>query len=222
MLYKSKPKRSKKAKLIIILLSFILIIVAILLYLNYIVNPLIIDLTQSKVRSMTQRSIGIAVYETLKNRVTYDDLIEITRNDAGDIVMISSKAVEINVLTRELLDLAQKNLDTMGAEGVGVNLGSFTGLPVLANVGPEINLKLSPIGTISASFRSEFVEAGINQTNHRIFLEIKSNVNVVLPTATQTVTTTTELMIAESIIVGEIPDTYLNSNHLDEMLDLIP
>ena len=222
MLYARKPKKKRKVKLFVVLSSFVLLIIAILLYLNYIVNPLIIDLTQSKVRSMTQKSVGIAVYEALKNEVAYDKLIEITRNDAGDIVLISSNAVEINIMTRELLDLAQKNLDSMGEDGVSVALGSFTGLPVFANSGPEIKLKLTPIGSISAEFRSEFVSAGINQTNHRIFLEIKSNVNVVLPTATQQVTTITELMIAESIIVGKIPDTYLNSSQLSEMLNLIP
>ena len=136
--------------------------------------------------------------------------------------MISSNAFKINLLSRELLDNAQKKLDLMGEQGVDVGLWTFTGLPIFANRGPQVNIKMLPIGTIYTRFRSEFSSAGINQTNHRIYLVAETNVSIILPTANKKVQTITEILITESIIVGKIPEVYLNSNNLDEMLNLIP
>ena len=69
---------------------------------------------------------------------------------------------------------------------------------------------------------SGFEEAGINQTNHKLYLTVCSNVSVILPLENKVVDTQTQILIAESIIVGKIPDTYLNSPSTDEMYNLIP
>lgn len=222
MVKKPRKKRSFKARFNIALLCFFLAIVLILLYLNFVVNPVIIDATESKVRSLTQKAVGTAIHEVIKGNNVYDELVTITRNNEGDIAMISSNAFKINLLSRELLDNAQKKLDLMGEQGVDVGLWTFTGLPIFANRGPQVNIKMLPIGTIYTRFRSEFSSAGINQTNHRIYLVAETNVSIILPTANKKVQTITEILITESIIVGKIPEVYLNSNNLDEMLNLIP
>ncbi len=222
MVKKPRKKRSFKARLNIALLCFFLAIILILLYLNFVVNPVIIDATESKVRSLTQKAVGTAIHEVIKGNNVYNDLVTITRNNEGDIAMISSNAFKINLLSRELLDNAQKKLDLMGEQGVDVGLWTFTGLPIFANRGPQVNIKMLPIGTIYTRFRSEFSSAGINQTNHRIYLVAETNVSIILPTANKKVQTITEILITESIIVGKIPEVYLNSNNLDEMLNLIP
>lgn len=222
MVKKPGKKRSFKARLNIALLCFFLAIVLILLYLNFVVNPVIIDATESKVRSLTQKAVGTAIHEVIKGNSIYDELVTITRNNEGDIAMISSNAFKINILSRELLDNAQKKLDLMGEQGVDVGLLTFTGLPIFANRGPQVNIKMLPIGTIYTRFRSEFSSAGINQTNHKIYLVAETNVSIILPTANKKVQTITEILITESIIVGKIPEVYLNSNNLDEMLNLIP
>ena len=217
-----KNKLSFKAKFRISIICFFAIIILILIYLNYVVNPVIIDATESKVRSLTQKAVGEAIYEVMHSNTLYDDLVTIMRDNNGDIVMISSNAFEINQLSRELLDNAQNRLDSIGSEGVEVGLGTFTGLPILANVGPKVSIKMMPIGSIYSKFRSEFTSAGINQTNHKIYLTVETNVSIILPISEKRVQTKTELLIAESIIVGKIPEVYLNSNNLDEMLNLVP
>ena len=217
-----KKKLSKKAKWRIFLLSVFLFFIFVLIYLNFVVNPIIINATESKVRSLTQIAVGKAVHEVIKDTNVYDDLIVINKNESGEITMISTNAFQINLLTRVLLDNAQKKLDEMGNNGISIGLGTFTGLPIFSNWGPKVNLKMLPIGTIYSRFRSEFSEAGINQTSHRIYLTIETNVNIIMPTASKQVETITEILVTESIIVGKIPQTYLNSSNLDEMLNLVP
>ena len=210
-----------KRKLIMFLVVLFLIFISLLLYLNYVVNPVIISTSSAKVRSLSQRAVENAVKQVINSSVVYDTLVMITRDNNGKIVTISSNSATINMLALELSDKAQSALSQMGATGIDIPIGSFSGMPIFTGRGPTVNIKMLPIGTINCKFESTFTEAGINQTNHRIFLKVISSVSVILPTANQVVKTETQLMISESIIVGEIPQTYLHSN-TDEMLNLLP
>jgi len=121
-------------------------------------------------------------------------------------------------LTRE----AQVNMEQIGVDGFGIPIGTFTGMPILVGRGPDVNIRLMPIGSVYSNFISQFVTAGINQTNHRIYLNIETKVSLILPVVHKTISSVANIMICESIIIGKVPDTYLNSNNLDEMLNLVP
>lgn len=108
------------------------------------------------------------------------------------------------------------------SKGVNIPLGTFFGLPILVGQGPNVNIKLIPIGSINCVFSSKFSNAGINQTNHKIYLEVYSNINIILPTASHTVNTKTQIMIAENIIIGKVPQTYLYSDDIGNLLNLVP
>ena len=211
-----------KRKVIIFLAILFALLVCIFLYLNYVVNPVIISTSSAKVKSLSQRAVENAVREVIHDNVMYDTLVMITRDNNGNIVTISSNSATINMLALELTDKAQSALSKMGATGINIPIGSFSGMPIFTGRGPAVNIKMLPIGTIYCKFESTFTSAGINQTNHRIYLKVHSSVSVILPTANQTIKTETQLMISESIIVGEIPETYLHSASLDEMMNLIP
>lgn len=217
-----KKKISTKKKLIIVFTIILLIIISILLYLHYVVNPIIIDASEAKVRSLTQSAVESAVYDVIKDEYLYSDLIEIIKDTNNDIQMISANAYKINLLSKEILNSAQNNLTTLGEQGIEIGIGTFTGITLFTDKGPKVSIKLSPIGTIYTRFHSEFTSAGINQTNHSIYLYVQTDVSLILPTDTKMISTTTEVLLTESIIQGKIPDTYLNSNQLDEMLNLVP
>ena len=186
------------------------------------VNPIIIDASEAKVRSLTQSAVESAVYDVIKDEYLYSDLIEIIKDSNNDIQMISANAYKINLLSKEILNSAQNNLTTLGEQGIEIGIGTFTGITLFTDKGPKASIKLSPIGTIYTRFHSEFTSAGINQTNHSIYLYVQTDVSLILPTDTKVISTTTEVLLTESIIQGKIPDTYLNSNQLDEMLNLVP
>ena len=200
----------------------LIIIVVFLIYLNYVVNPVIIATSTAKVRSLSQRAVENVVWQVLSDSSIYDTLVNITRDENGKIMAVSSNSAIINMLALELTEKAQDSLSQMGASGVDIPIGSFSGLPIFTGRGPTVNIKMLPIGTIYCKFFSSFASAGINQTNHRVYLRVLSSVSVILPMANQTIDTETQLMISESIIVGEIPETYLNSETLDNMLNLVP
>ena len=209
-------------KIFIFLLIIILLLCGSFTYLNYVVNPIIIESSSAKVRSLSQDAINTAVFEVIKDSTIYDTLIHILRNEEGEIIMISSNSVQINSLSRDIIENAQLKLEKMGASGVNIPIGTFTGMPIFVGRGPNVKLKLLPIGAINCNFSSKFVTAVINQTNHRIYIEVSTKVNVILPTASEIVNTKTQIMIAENIIIGKVPQTYLFSNDIGDMLNLVP
>ncbi len=219
---KVKKKLTPKQKFGMAVAIFLLLLIGIILYLHFIVNPVIIHMSEAKVKSLATKAVGGAVYEIVSQKNVYDDLITISKDSEGNVSMIQANSIEINLLTRSLTRLATSNLEKIGEQGLDIPIGTFSGMPILVGRGPSINIKMVPIGSISSSFKSEFTNAGINQTNHRIYVVISSKINVVLPTANQTVQTSTQVLICENIIIGKVPQTYLYSDSLDEMMNLIP
>jgi len=219
---KKRIRRYIKRKIIIFFSVVVFLIIGILLYLNYVVNPVIIETSSAKVRSLSQRAVENVVWEILKDSAIYDSLVVIMRDEEGKIVTINSNSATINMLALELTQKSQDALTKMGFNGIDIPIGSFSGMPIFTGRGPTINIKMLPIGNIYCKFESTFTSAGINQTNHKIYLKVFSSVSVILPTANQIIETETNIMISESIIVGEIPQTYLYSNSIDELLNLVP
>lgn len=219
--HKVKKKHGKKkAKIFICLAVFSALC---LMFLSFVVNPIIIESSDAQVKALSQRAIENAVYELIETKpLLYDSLIEITKNKDGDVVLITSNSLQINALARELSQSSQKKLENFGKNGIKIPLGNLSGLPILAGRGPKLDITISPIGSASCKFRTEFSSAGINQTNHKIYLKVTSNLALILPTVNRTIITESEVLIAESVIVGKIPEFYFNSSKLDNMLNLIP
>lgn len=219
---KCNAQKKNKHKFYIFMFIFILLFFGALCFLNLVVNPIIIETSSSKVKSLSQDAVNTAVFEVIKDASIYDSLVKIQRDEEGNITMISSNAVRINYLSREIIENAQKKLEFLGSKGVNIPLGTFSGMPILVGHGPLVNIKLIPIGAINCTFSSKFISAGVNQTNHRIYLEVNSIVNIILPTASQNVNTKTQIMIAENIIIGKVPQTYLYSDDIGNLLNLVP
>ncbi len=220
--FKFKKRFNFKSKWFIATAILVVIIVLIILFFNFCVNPVILTISEAKIKSITSQSVNSAVQTVISNNNMYDDLIQITTDSEGNIASFQVNTILINKMAKEIGKTAQQNLNLLSSEGVDIPLGTLTGIPALVGTGPTLYFNVDPIGTISSSFNSEFVSAGINQTNHRIFMNMKASVCVVLPTATKNIETNTQVLLCESIIIGKVPDTYLNSDSLDEMMNLIP
>lgn len=218
---KLKKKRKGKGRLIA-LLVFLFIIVFAILHVIINVNPVIKKVSEEQVRALATVAVNNAAAEVMTGNIKYGDIIEITKDNEGKVSFIQANTMTINMIARSTTLKSQESLLKIGQQGINIPVGSLSGFAFLAGRGPSIQIKVLPVGTIETSFSSEFKAAGINQTNHKIKMRIVANVSVVIPGMNRTVSTLTEILLAESIIVGEVPDTYLNSNNLDEMLNLVP
>ncbi|MBQ2713410.1 MAG: sporulation protein YunB [Clostridia bacterium] len=192
-------------------------------YIYAVVNPIVVETSEAKIKSLTQTTLSNSVLNIVSNEENlFDELVKYTYSNENKISLISVSSIKANLLARQITNHAQTQLDSVTSTGVEIHLGAFTGITVLASWGPLVKVGLSPIGTVTATFKSEFVSAGINQTVHKIFINLQSSVFVVLPTSSPKIDAHTEVLITETLVVGEIPSTYLQSSYLDEMLNLVP
>ena len=124
--------------------------------------------------------------------------------------MLQANTARMNALAAAIAQDAQHALAEDTARQIAVPLGAALKAPFLAHFGPRIRVTLTPVGAVSVSFHTEFESAGINQTRHKIYLQLHAAVQLVLPTGTQPVSVDTQVLIAESIIVGGVPQSYIN------------
>ncbi len=208
--YKRKKKRIK-SKWKLILFIFVALIISFIFYYFYVVSPIICSLSEEKIRSISTKVISTSVSRVLnESQLSYDDLVHITYNSQNEINLIQNDSVKINKLVRRVTEIVQNEMDSLSEHGIEIALGTFTGIPFLFGIGPMISLQLVPIGTVNTNFKSLFVSAGINQTRHSINFEITANVGMVLPAKTQNFVTSHEVVISESVIIGKVPEFYLN------------
>lgn len=218
---KKKMKKTKKI-IAVLLIVFILLFLLGFFYLNGVVNPIIVEASEAKIKSIAQKALSSSVLSSITNAGSYDKMINYIYDEDGSLSCINVDTLHTNILTRQISSLAQTSLDNSTEAGIDVHLGTFTGMAVFANIGPLVSFELTPIGTVVIKFRSEFESAGINQTHHKIFIIIESSIFIILPTANPKIDVSTEMLLSECVIVGKIPSTYLQSASLDEMLNLVP
>ena len=117
----------------------------------------------------------------------------------------------------------QEELNKVETDDVYIRLGSFTGSKLLAGRGPKVKFKISTIGNVETDLKSEFSSAGINQTLHRVYLEVKCRVVILTPFDEVEEIITNQVLIAEAVIVGNVPNSYYNLEGMkqDNVVDLI-
>lgn len=218
-----KPKsRKRKIKKMAITILVVTLINVLLIFFGNNINNVVYSYSESKIRALSVKAVNNAVSELVHNKNIYDNLVNITTDNEGNIVLIQANSIQINMLTKDLIKTSQIKLEKIGADGLNIPIGTFSGITLFSGKGPSINIKLIPVGDVSCNFISEFQEAGINQTIHKLYVTIDTKVNIILPLKSNTVETTTNILICESVIVGKIPEIYLNSSKLDNLLNLIP
>ena len=193
-------------------LSIVLALILIIVLLHVNITRVLISVAEASMRSITTVAVNDAVYYTLSDKIRYEELISVSRDGEGQITGITSNSFEINRIARDTAYMSQQNLTKMSEAGVNVPLGAFFGIEAWAGFGPSINIKIIPISNVECRFATTFAEAGVNQTKHSIYLDIVADISIIMPSGTRNFASLTEVLICESILVGKVPDTYLQAD----------
>lgn len=208
---KSFAKKLKKRALAFV--CFILVLSAVFgSYFQKNVTRVLLSVSEATMRASTTIAVNDAVYYTLGDEMRYDDLVTLSRNDKGEIVSVSANALKINRIARDTASISQANLKNLSLNGIPVPLGALSGIEALAGVGPSVNFKIIPVSSVTCDFSSEFQSVGINQIKHSIYLNVIVDVSIVMPSRTQNFDVVTDILVGEFIVVGSIPDTYLQTD----------
>ncbi len=211
---KAKNKRwCLKTKAIVCLGAFLFILLTVFLFFNFIVGPLVVEVSRAQVDSVATTAISDAIYKVIKdNGYEYEDFVDVKYNASNEVTSIAAKPIVLNNFARELSTEAQIELDGITELGISVPLGTFSGINALSGIGPKVKVRIMPIGSVITSFSSDFTSAGINQTRHSLYIDVNITISVILPLVTKNVDFVTQVLICENIIVGKVPEVFLNSN----------
>ena len=173
-------------------------------------RPMIQNVTGNIAKQMMVSSINSVVLRELEEKqYQYDDFVYVERDSDGGIMAISLNMVNVNTLKSNIALTIQESLGD-SQQQTGVPLGTLLGADLLRGHGPRIPLRISVLGNIAVELKSSFDSAGINQTRHQIYLEITTRVYSYITGVSATTDVTTSIPVAETVIVGEVPQMYAN------------
>jgi sporulation protein YunB len=196
---------------IILVLSIILIIFNILLYeFDKSVNSTIITIAEAEVKKKTVYIINKSVLNEYNNGFNYDSVVKVEKDSEGNIIMLKANTLEMNKIACEVAVQAQNELEKEGNIDIEIPLVYAFKNNVFSNIGPSVSIKAEPIGSIEAKYSSQFESAGINQTRHKIYININTEVRIILPLSNDTINVNSQIPVAETIIIGKVPSTALD------------
>lgn len=158
------------------------------------------------------------------NKYQYEELYTIEKDEAGNIVIIKSNVVPINNMISDLTENIQNRFNQMENTEIKIPIGNLFGIYYFSGVGPAISAKVVISGTLDTEVKSEFISKGINQTLHRIYVNFECYVRIITPIKNFQKKITNQVIIAEHVIVGNIPDSYYNLEGMtgvDDVLNVI-
>ena len=175
-----------------------------------IIKPNLAAIAEVKVKAMITQIVNDSVHKQFVSDSQVKELLTIKTDQEGNITFVESNTSAMNSLATELTQSVQSQYKWDQAVDVDVPVGSIVGSQILSQIGPYIHLKVLPIGMSRVNFKTEFESMGINQTKYKVYLEMDSQARVLAPFAINNINVQNTILIAEAIIVGEVPSSYIN------------
>ena len=213
--------RVKRRRLLrrILLLALVLLAVFLLVDRNF--KPLVFSLAEARSAAMASQVLAGALAEATEDGVGYDDLMTVKMDESGRVSLLMANTMRMNQLADKAGQAALRRLNNMSSERVSVPLGAALGMTLFAGSGPGIPVSIVPIGSIATDFATEFEACGINQTRHKVYLKVTASIRIVIPTGAKTTQVSANMLVAESIIVGSVPEGFVGYNLGEEELNLV-
>lgn len=210
-----KYNKRKIKKMYYFLIIWVIAIFTVVSISRY-VTPVFEKICLEETKKIGTKILNIESTEVLKD-VDYNDLVLVTKDKEDNISMVKSNVILINILASDIAYKIQEDLENLEKENIAIPMGTIFGSKILSGFGPDIKIKIVPMGNVITNFQSEFQSAGINQTIHKLYLIVSCEVSILTPYHTLDTVIENQVLFAENIIVGEIPDSYYNLEGLNSI-----
>ena len=188
------------------------ILLALFLLLRGRYRVVIRELAETQVKNSTSDLTNDAIAKQIDDGVVqYDRIVYFEKDLNGRITALKTNMSEVNRLKTDILNIINDEILALDTSDIGIPLGSLFLPEFLSGRGPAIPVHILSIRNSDASFRSRFSQAGINQTLHQLIMEVSVDVSVLVLGETGSFTMTSEVVVAETVIVGDVPDTFLQT-----------
>ena len=202
---KIKPAVSVKYRLtvtvLVLLIAFVL--------LDARMSPVIKTIAQSQANNLASRLVDEAVTQVLGvNEMTYDDIVTLQYSADGHVSAIAIDSIKTNKLRTAISAAISEKIGAVEKRQISVPIGTLSGIKYFAGRGVRMKMYLSMYGSAKTAMKNVFESAGINQTRHQIVMEITTNISVILSRGNTSTSVVTNVIIAETIIVGLVPEIF--------------
>ena len=172
-------------------------------------KPVVVDLATARTSNAVNRIVVAAVNDAVDSgRIDYEQLVDFDKDADGHVTALRSNMAAFNRLQASIADDILQRMAEVSSTDLAIPIGTLTGSPLLAGRGPCLRVRMQSVGTATARFDNQFSSAGINQTRHRIILDVDVHVSILLPGLTTYTKVSNEISVAETVIVGGVPETY--------------
>lgn len=219
--YKLSLRQMRKEK------SFVFFFIALIIFSSFttlykqVVEPILTQFTKSKAYILALRATEEAIRPNLES-ITYDSIISEVTDENGKIVALQTNTNELNKISNSIAMDIEKNIANISGTELKIPLALFFDLGIFGGAGVKVSIETVPLGDTKIECISQFDSVGINQTRHRILLNIKTHFTIVAPVYLRNECYEKEVVLAETILNGDIPDSYYNLDLTDssELIDL--
>lgn len=206
----NRKKRNLRRWLLVLA---VLLSVLLILLLRFRMVPMVRELAKTRVSNEASTAINRAVIRQIEeDNIAYDRIIYLEKDVQGTISAIKTNMAEVNRLKTEILEAVDEEILEISMSEIGLPLGNLILPELFSGKGPLFPVRVMSVSTSDAAFSSQFSEAGINQTLHQLLISVSATMTVLTPLGTQNVTTDAQIIVAETVIVGAVPQTYMNLN----------
>lgn len=202
-----KNNKKKKAYFFTLILVFMALLSY--YYLEVSIKPTIKSICEVQAKVIATRIINDTVRAQLKKDELKEQILVPTYDNEGRINMIRTDALVMNTISSNIAKDVQENISTLSNQKFSIPLGSALDSQLLANKGPKLNFTILHQGSVLVDFITEFEESGINQTRYKIYITVGVDMRIVSPVTTSSMSIKNNVLIAEIVIVGEVPDSYM-------------
>lgn len=205
--YKKHKKFSAKGFFCVVL--SLIILSGIFLYYKFFVVINVYNFCEQFTKVYATEAINEAILDSLNDSLKYSELINVEKNNNGEIVLISANSYKINVASQEIVETTKRKLGNKLKKGVPIPMLAFSGLGVLSGYGKIIDFKTLSVTSVVCDFVSEFKSVGINQTLHSIYATVTSCVIIELPFDRREQVILSNVLMCETVLIGKVPEVYL-------------
>lgn len=209
MKYYTRRKKHKYIPILIVIIVIVVLFNAVLAFYDRKILPDVRDIAETMVKAKAVDEISQTSMDILSDEFRYDQMINIEKDNEGNINLIQADTVKLNYISSQLSMKCNEKLKAFSEESIKVPLGWITNKSVFYNLGPKIPVKIEPVGNVVTTYESKFESAGINQTRHKIYINVNAALRMKLPVEDNEIQVSVQVPVSETIIVGKIPDTTL-------------
>ncbi|MGE4485399.1 MAG: sporulation protein YunB [Oscillospiraceae bacterium] len=206
--------RAKRGALLAI--SILLIIAIILCIIVSRAVPIIEQMAKTSTTGIVTSTVNKAIRNKMSDgSLDYEKLVSLEKDEYGNITALVTNMAKINLLQADITSAVIDLLSENDSAVVRIPLGNIVGSAIFSGTGPTIPVKILSVTSVKTSFSNQFSAAGINQTRHQIMLNVDVSLSILIPGHTTSLTVPTEVCIAETVIVGSVPNTYADIQSAD-------